>query len=852
MVASAVDDDASTTWHSHPVVRRDRERFGATCGEAVLPSVRPVESLARVLVVDGRCVCKNNGIGNLYGDYVTWFLIAALTNRRIFFNWKDTLALTNETKVRNLDEAACLSVAVGGTCGRVHARFDLGAHFVAQGGNSWRWTPRTRKQVADFHGGAMPAQALMLAGTPHNTLPHERGDVTAVARAAAATGGRANWTCVELWQELQSKTPMVNVRFSEGGSTGLLPRCMRGPQDPPRRPKGTTSVLFPTPAVLGKLAHEAVKRARAAGASTVVVKNFRLEAQAVEAGRLGLFHSLPLVAAGVDTHRRRDDHGQLARLMRCLTHAALQPRRSLRRQLWPTLRRVGSRALVTVQARSGWADDVQEAPGTPHVLSQLVAEIGRFPRHANAHGNYRELFSRALLHGNATAIGQLDQAVAQLRLGGRAPRARRRESRSSGGSGGGSDGSSGGAASCDRSCAAPAELHHLLLPPAELTAAGGGGGGGADGERRATEDLARRRWALLASDPCLQSARRVPAQKRRVLEILNRHDPLCFGPSSQLGEGPLAAFGTAAWQRHAGRPFSLPGAATSRLIAALQCAARVGQSVAADRAALAESQARGKGGGDTASAGAGGGAGGGGDAWALYVSSDSPGLRALLAAHPSLRGHVVACGAEGCGAVEATPGTWRFPSTREATELAADLWLLAAAEHTLALARTTFVYWAARGGFGGGGRAQFVGRHIPPAGDKQMPLCGPSWEGCVDLKPNYNRGTLHGRVSNGSACFARRYALLSPVAARSLEAPFATAAELRAVAATVAQQAGKVVQRAHQAQAEREQREAEQRQSRKAKGKGKGKGPDYRRRDAELEAWRDKNKMRNRGATRYR
>ena len=37
-----------------------------------------------------------------------------------------------------------------------------------------------------------------------------------------------------------------------------------------------------TPAVLGQLAHEAVKRARAAGASTTVVKKFRLEAQAVE------------------------------------------------------------------------------------------------------------------------------------------------------------------------------------------------------------------------------------------------------------------------------------------------------------------------------------------------------------------------------------------------------------------------------------------------------------------------------------------------------------------------------------------------------------------------------------------
>ena len=67
----------------------------------------------------------------------------------------------------------------------------------------------------------------------------------------------------------------------------------------------------------------------------------------------------------------------------------------------------------------------------------------------------------------------------------------------------------------------------------------------------------------------------------------------------------------------------------------------------------------------------------------MYVASDSPGLRALLEALPPLRRHVVGCPAGGCGAPPPlSPGTWRFPSQREAAELAADLWLLAAAEHT--------------------------------------------------------------------------------------------------------------------------------------------------------------------------
>ena len=156
----------------------------------------------------------------------------------------------------------------------------------------------------------------------------------------------------------------------------------------------------------------------------------------------------------------------------------------------------------------------------------------------------------------------------------------------------------------------------------------------------------------------------------------------------------------------------------------------------------------------------------------MYVASDSPGLRSLLEAMPQLRGHATTCPAEGCGVAEEKTGTWRFPSQREAAELAADLWLLAAAEHTFAPARTTFAYWAARGGFGGGSRKQFQGMHITPAGFKMVPLCGPNSEDCVDRKPNYPRFALRGRpfrVSNGSACYARRFALLSPVAARLLD-----------------------------------------------------------------------------------
>ena len=109
---------SAARWSAHPVVRRDRQRYNQTCRDAPVPTT----SLARVLLVDGRCVCINNGIGNLFGDYTVWFVTAALSGRRLFIDWKDTA--TNETVFRG-DEAECLASTGGARCRRVHKRFDL-------------------------------------------------------------------------------------------------------------------------------------------------------------------------------------------------------------------------------------------------------------------------------------------------------------------------------------------------------------------------------------------------------------------------------------------------------------------------------------------------------------------------------------------------------------------------------------------------------------------------------------------------------------------------------------------------------------------------------------------------------
>ena len=76
---------ATTGWDALPVVRRDVSRFNESCSgtaaRLAVASLRAAASLDRVLVVDGRCFCKANGIGNLYGDYMVWFLAAALSGR---------------------------------------------------------------------------------------------------------------------------------------------------------------------------------------------------------------------------------------------------------------------------------------------------------------------------------------------------------------------------------------------------------------------------------------------------------------------------------------------------------------------------------------------------------------------------------------------------------------------------------------------------------------------------------------------------------------------------------------------------------------------------------------------------
>ena len=139
---------------------------------------------------------------------------------------------------------------------------------------------------------------------------------------------------------------------------------------------------------------------------------------------------------------------------------------------------------------------------------------------------------------------------------------------------------------------------------------------------------------------------------------------------------------------------------------------------------------------------------------------------------PTCAGHVLADKAH-------RAGQWRTPTGLEGLALAADVWMLGAADATLAASSTTLVYWSGRAP-PHNGRPQLLNlakrRTTPNLGNKMIPVCPPPTESakkCTDAEPNYERfpQTLTPPTPRSSAddCFALRFSLLSESAAIALE-----------------------------------------------------------------------------------
>ena len=119
-----------SSFASSPLALRDERRFNASCTrpgsaarEVVDSLATSADSLSRVLLVDGRCFCKNNGIGNLFGNYVTWFTVAALTRRALFVDWlglsHGSTSVANGRDVPWPNASACMAAVDGVACSRV-------------------------------------------------------------------------------------------------------------------------------------------------------------------------------------------------------------------------------------------------------------------------------------------------------------------------------------------------------------------------------------------------------------------------------------------------------------------------------------------------------------------------------------------------------------------------------------------------------------------------------------------------------------------------------------------------------------------------------------------------------------
>ena len=199
-----------------PTAQRDLARFNAFCrrpGTATHFLTSEIQvaraKLGRVLVLDGRCFCKANGIGNLFGDYVVWFLAAALSGRALFIDWTDSAAEgPRHTYVGTWDErlkagnaTKCFRARFGSACQRIPRRFDLGAHFESVGGHSWRWTAAMRQRLVALHGRA----AETVVESPHE---HETVDCMHITRLLTS-----------------ADVPWLTIKVSDDTATALLPFC---------------------------------------------------------------------------------------------------------------------------------------------------------------------------------------------------------------------------------------------------------------------------------------------------------------------------------------------------------------------------------------------------------------------------------------------------------------------------------------------------------------------------------------------------------------------------------------------------------------------------------------------------
>ena len=577
-----------------------------------------------------------------------------------------------------------------------HRRFDLGVHFSGKGAADWAWSDENVRRVRSRL-------------QQNHTL---------------SLSSRSEVRCGAIWQLINSDTPWVTLQLGENSAIALVPKCS-GPANGRggyRRHRRLAERFF---------AWQRARRAPAGVASEEGAELEQLETMAREAERGVLDSPLGLggmVATSLAAKLTRD--GIAAAPNRS---AALTALRSLRP--WLHLDRHPA-ALFSEAAR-----DSTRRTALGDTLACILHSMMRpRPRLQETLRPYLERLSGAAavvalqvrtgwadalqlvpaaLEGRDARSARLVEQLLERAPGGEfeaaascrelppAEEAARR--------------ACGPACSCkpSRTAAFGAGLREFIAPFALRTNRSAGPYSGAD----AADVLlnASARWQMLVDAepivPDMRSGRDWQQADRALRE--------CGTVGGR--EGPPLPGGTA-WARH-----SSPTALASRLAQSAECAVRAAHALAAAR--------------------------GEPDAWMLAVSSDAPGLVAMLQHLPALRGRVVGCIGHHCHehpSASEQHSQRSAPDSNHSLQVAVDLYLQGAADHLLPATTTTMSSWSTRAGptFG---RGHVLG-HTLSAGEKHLPICQTA------LAPS----PLGADRPPGGACMAAHWAVLSSVAARAL------------------------------------------------------------------------------------
>lgn len=180
LLSAAPGPDVVEGFWSSPTVRRDLERFSRTCGARMGRHldhwIQLYDQPRRVLTVEAACLPgTQNGLGNILGDFLGWFVWGIVTDRAVYIRWTDCAddEDADASKIQGggmAPECPPSSVAEDTQTRRrptpCRARANLAQYFQLPGGRTWGLTPATYRRIAQHQSpnGTGPTVAVAAPG----------------------------------------------------------------------------------------------------------------------------------------------------------------------------------------------------------------------------------------------------------------------------------------------------------------------------------------------------------------------------------------------------------------------------------------------------------------------------------------------------------------------------------------------------------------------------------------------------------------------------------------------------------------------------------------------------------------